>query len=130
MSDNDYPNIGRLLEAMSSHGIYSTDIVRDQFPAYGFTYDEATGTLEYEGVTRQLMGRTVAEMQDTLDSDPKGGILDHSAAQTDLLVDALQLSEIVYRLVVGPVAPSNMFHGRGRGHKANIEAIIQRLELD
>jgi hypothetical protein len=124
----EYANIGRLLDDLTGHGIYLIDLVADQFPAFGFTYDPATTTLSYGAGSVRLPVSTKEGVEQRLAKDPRGGIIDPNTTSDELMIDAYELSQAVYRLVVGPVPPGDAFYGMGKGYRANVAAIIATLE--
>lgn len=121
---DEYLTVGALLEDLTGHGVYDVAIVEEQLPRFGFVYDRALDMLAFEGRRVRLGSKTRKQMQKDMASDPKGGILDAGLADDTRMVDALALSEAVFRLVApGRTPPSTLYNGRGTGYRKNVAAI-------
>jgi len=124
---NDAKTIGQLLGSLNSRGIYNVELVENEFARFGFTYNRATDQLKYGRGSVALGARNAEQMAYDLLNDTHGGILEEGLSRRDRMVDAVQLSRAVFRLLfVGETPPSDGFYGRDKGFKADVEAILMR----
>lgn len=125
MSEPKYKSVADLLGNLLGHGVYAIGLV-DELRPFGFLYGE--GMLQYGTGSVELYARTQDKVALDMGNDKSGGMLNSGIPDDLLIVDALDLSIAIFQLMApGQKVPSSMYFGRGRGYRANVDAIA-RLE--
>jgi hypothetical protein len=118
-----YANLGEWLADMTGHDIYPISLVIVGAPKYGLAYDPDTDELSGYGSSVTLGAQTRPEILKEIAEDHKGGVLS-IGPDTDVFIDALKLSVAVHQLLYpGRPVPSDSYHGRGVGFRADVMAI-------
>lgn len=120
--------IGEYLEGLAGHGVYSIEMIENEFGRYGFTYDRKTDLLSFSPTSSiasssvRLGAKTYDEIRMAMGNDEAGGMLGPDEGHP--LVDAGQIAEAVFRLLApGRTPPGQRFAGRGRSFRADVAAI-------
>jgi hypothetical protein len=122
---DDPTSAADLLGRMMGHGVYDIGLV-GEFERFGFKLDD--NRLSYAGRTEKLYVRGPSQVAVDMANDPSSGMLDSGMPDDARLIDALDLSVAIFKLMApGETPPSSMYFGRGKGFRANVEA-IERLE--
>lgn len=122
---DDLRSIGEVFGQMTGRGVYAIELLEDVLPRFGFFYDRATDELAYRErsvVVGSRAARAVAVEIDALGD----GIMTDDIDPDDRLVDAVSISEAVFRLLFpGRIPWSRQFDGRDRDRAfaANCAAI-------
>ncbi len=117
--------IGQALDQLAGHGIYSVELIENEYHRFGLTYVRATDFLCDGADCVKLGAVSVEEKALEVAADPKGGMLDHKAE--GLSVDATDIANAVWKLLYGsePI-PGNKYIGRGKGFRATVSEILKR----
>jgi hypothetical protein len=117
--------VGDLFARLLGHGVYD-DTLAHELDRFGFSY--ADGVLSYAGRSEKLYVRKATQVAIDMSHDKSGGMLNNDIPDDLLMIDALDFSVAVFKLMApGQTVPSSMYIGRGKGFQKNVEA-IDRLE--
>lgn len=123
MSD-EIRTVGELLSALNSRGVYNVELIENELVRFGFTYNRATDQLKYGRGSVKLGAASAEQVARSMADDPKGGVLEEGLTRRDRMVDAVQLSRAVFKLLFpGQIVPSDGYYGRDKGFKADVAAI-------
>lgn len=122
---DDARSLGEVFSQLTGRGVYAVELLEEVFPQFGFTYDRATDELTF-GERRVVVGsRSAQAVADEMDR-VGDGILAEDMAPDDRLVDAVSISEAVFRLLFpGRIPWGRQYGGRDRvrAFAANCAAI-------
>lgn len=120
-----FATIGQLLDSLSGKGVYDIAIVHEQFTQYGFEYNRAADRLSYGGGAVRLQVLTRDQMIRDMARSAAGNILDSDLPPSARLVDALELSRAVHKLLLpGKELPGDTIHDRALAFRANVDSIL------
>lgn len=115
-------SIAEVFGQLTGRGVYAIELLEDVFPRFGFVYDRATDELMYREHS-VVVGSRDARAVET-DMDQRGGELADDLDPEERLVDAVAVSEAVFRLMFPGRTPwGRQFTDRDRAFAANCAAI-------
>lgn len=124
MHDDDRPqSVAELLDLLHPRGIYSVALLEREFVRFGFSYDRGTDRLAYRGRAEPVSSRPTDDFVRE-QVGHRNLVMDEDKPDDDWALDAVELSDIVFRLLFpGRVAPGRLHADRDDAYAANLAAI-------